>query len=159
MKSFKQIILEAKKHQEYEQNIEGGDITKPYKTPADIAKLMRGYAAWDDTQEWGTKHTSEDQGTRRGAESIGKEEEALTPERKAEIEKSAEILKSLEGSGINLNPENERGKEEGALYTSSEIARILNAKGETTSRGTPFTRQVVDLIAQGALEKLRKNIK
>lgn len=157
MKSFKQILSEAKKKQEHQENIEGGDMSKPYKTPDDIRNLMTKYAA-DDSTEWSNRHTSEDQGIRRGAESIEHEEEELTPARKAEIEKSRQIQKSIEGTGINLDPTYTTGRSDGNLFSNSEIAKVFNARGETTSRGTPWSPQLVDLVAKGALEKIKKGV-
>jgi len=157
MKSFKQILSEAKKNKESQENIEGGDMSKPYKIPDDIRNLMTKYAA-DDSTEWSNRHSSEDQGIRRGAESIEQEEEELTPARQAEIEKSKEIIKSVEGTGIKSDASYTTERGDGNLYSNEEIARILNARGERTSRGTPISKQVVDLIAKSALEKIKKGI-
>lgn len=157
MKTFKQILSEAKKKQEHQENIEGGDMSKPYKIPADIRDIMSKNAA-DDSAEWSNRHTSEDQGIRRGADSIEHQEEELTPAREAEIEKSKQIQKSMEGSGINMDPEYSTGRRDGNLYSNSDIAKIFNAKGETTSRGTPWSPQLVDLVAKSALEKIKKGI-
>jgi len=157
MKSFKQILSEAKKNKESQENIEGGDMSKPYKIPDDIRNLMTKYAA-DDSTEWSNRHSSEDQGIRRGAESIEQEGEELTPARQAEIEKSKEIIKSVEGTGIKSDASYTTERGDGNLYSNEEIARILNARGERTSRGTPISKQVVDLIAKSALEKIKKGI-
>lgn len=157
MKSFKQILSEAKKNKESQENIEGGDMSKPYKIPDDIRNLMTKYAA-DDSTEWSNRHSSEDQGIRRGAESIDQGEEELTPARQAEIEKSNEIIKSVEGTGIKSDASYTTERGDGNLYSNEEIARILNARGERTSRGTPISKQVVDLIAKSALEKIKKGI-
>jgi hypothetical protein len=157
MKNFKQILSEAKKKTEHKENIEGGDMSKPYRIPAEIRDLMTKYAA-DDSTEWSNRHTSEDQGIRRGAESIEHEEEELTPARKAEIERSRQIQRSIEGTGVNLDPTYTTGRSDGHLFSNDEIARIFNARGERTSRGTPFSKQVIDLIAKGALEKIKKGV-
>ena len=157
MKAFKQILSEAKKNKKSQENIEGGDMSKPYKIPDDIRNLMTKYAA-DDSTEWSNRHSSEDQGIRRGAESIEQGEEELTPARQAEIEKSKEIIKSVEGTGIKSDASYTTERGDGNLYSNEEIARILNARGERTSRGTPISKQVVDLIAKSALEKIKKGI-
>jgi len=157
MKNFKQYIIEAKKKTEHKENIEGGDMSKPYRIPAEIRDLMTKYAA-DDSTEWSNRHTSEDQGIRRGAESIEQEEEELTPARQSELEKSRQIEKSIEGTGINLDPTYTTGRSDGNLFSNSEIAKVFNARGETTSRGTPWSPQLVDLVAKGALEKIKKGV-
>lgn len=157
MKTFKQILSEAKKNKKSQENIEGGDMSKPYKIPDDIRNLMTKYAA-DDSTEWSNRHSSEDQGIRRGAESIEQGEEELTPARQAEIEQSKEIIKSVEGTGIKSDASYTTERGDGNLYSNEEIARILNARGERTARGTPISKQVVDLIAKSALEKIKKGI-
>jgi hypothetical protein len=157
MKSFKQILSEAKKNKESQENIEGGDMSKPYKIPDDIRNLMTKYAA-DDSTEWSNRHSSEDQGIRRGAESIEQEEEELTPARQAELAHSQEILKNTEGSGINMDPSFTTGRSDGNLYSNNDIARILNARGVKTVRGKEWSHQLVDLVAQNALEKIKKGI-
>lgn len=157
MKSFKQILSEAKKKKESQENIEGGDISKPYRIPDDIRNLMTKYAA-DDSTEWSNRHTSEDQGIRRGAESIEPEEEELTPARQAELAQSQAILGNVAGSGINMDPSFTTGRSDGNLYSNTDIAKILNAKGVKTARGKEWSHQLVDLVAQGALEKIRKGV-
>jgi len=157
MKNFKQILSEAKKKTEHKENIEGGDMSKPYKIPAEIRDLMTKYAA-DDSTEWSNRHTSEDQGIRRGAESIEHEEEELTPARKAEIERSRQIQRSLERTGINLDPAFTTGRTDGNLFSNADIAKIFNAKGVKTARGKEWSPQLVDLVAQGALEKIKKGV-
>jgi hypothetical protein len=157
MKNFKQYIIEAKKKTEHKENIEGGDMSKPYRIPAEIRDLMNRHDR-DDTYDWGNFHTIHDQGVLRGAESIEHEEEELTPARKAEIERSRQIQRSIEGTGVNLDPTYTTGRSDGHLFSNDEIAKIFNARGERTSRGTPFSKQVIDLIAKGALEKIKKGV-
>ena len=43
MKTFKQILSEAKKKEVPQENIEGGDMSKPYKIPADIRDIISKY--------------------------------------------------------------------------------------------------------------------
>ena len=161
MKTFKQILSEAKKkNKETQQNIEGGDMSKPYKTPDDIRDIMSRSAGDDSiSSDWGINHTAQEQGIRRGAESVESEEE-LTPARQAELAQSQEILGNLEGSGINPNPNftTARGGDGGHLYSNSDIADILNAKGITTLRGKQWTHQLVDLVAKQAKEKLANRL-
>ena len=156
MKNFKQVLTEAKaKKKESQENIEGGDITKPYRTPQDILDIMNRNTGDDSAFDWSEHNTAEDQGRRRGAESVGPSTEDITPEMEAERARSDSILGGIKGKPIRSSEES-HGVSRDRQYSNQEIAAILNARGIMTIRGKPWSHQLVDQVAQGALEHLRQ---
>jgi hypothetical protein len=57
-----------------------------------------------------------------------------------------------------MDPSFTTGRSDGNLYSNNDIARILNARGVKTVRGKEWSHQLVDLVAQNALEKIKKVI-
>lgn len=159
MKNFKQVLSEAKaKKKESQENIEGGDMSKPYRTPQDILDIMNRSAGDDSAFDWSEKNTAEEQGRRRGAESIDPSIEDITPGMAAERERSSSIVSGIVGLPIRSSEETQ-GVSRDRQYSNQEIAAIMNARGIKTLRGKQWTHQLVDQVAQGALEHLRQNNK
>ena len=158
MKNFKQVLTEAKaKKKESQENIEGGDITKPYRTPQDILDIMNRNTGDDSAYDWSENNPADDQGRRRGAESVGPSTEDITPGMAAERARSSSILSGVQGLPIRSSEEAVGTSVPGRQYSNQEIATIMNARGIKTLRGKNWTHQLVDQVAQKALEQLRLN--
>lgn len=164
MRLSKQYILEAKKKAEIDSekiNADALDITKPYKTPEHMRGVVSSYSG-DDTGEWNEMHTIEDQGIRRGAESIDVKPEEITPARQAEIDASSEIIGRSREHDISL-PGEAGIKQSSEVYSDTDIAKIMNKLGETnpearTLRGRAWNRQNVENTATSALSKLKAQL-
>ncbi len=150
LKSFTQYIHEAKKS----NKVDSGDITQPYSTPQEIKDIMSRSGGDDSiTSDWGQHHTSQDQGERRGAESIETTTD-ITPGMAKEREESENILKSVPSSMLPSTPGNTPN-----IYSNQEIADILNKRGILTEpKNKPWTKQRVDQVAQQALEKIKSGL-
>lgn len=151
MKTFKAFVLEAKVPKSIE-NIDGGDMTREYKTPKAIAKVM-GYWSGDASGDNTDIDPIEDVIKRTGAQQINpeREEEDITPNMKAEREYSSAVMGTLES-----DVENERKHPNAWAHSNKQIADIFNKRGYRTERGTRYDMKTVDFHARAAMVKLKK---
>lgn len=150
---FKSLFSEGtKKNLEREPDKE--NIESDYKTPHDIKDIMSRFGGDDSlTSDYAERHTSHDMGVRRGAESVDDSNEDITPNMRAERERSREIIASA-GQNVSITHGNVLGHQ----YSNQEIADILNAQGERSRTGKPLSKQDIDYLAKAALAKLKKHL-